>query len=42
MLSMVGGKERTLEEFESLGAASGWKLETVKPGVLTAFVFVPA
>jgi hypothetical protein len=42
MLTMIGGKERTLEEFVSLGAAAGWKLETVKPSMLSAFVFIPA
>ena len=41
MLSMAGGKERTLEEFESLGAATGWKLETVKPNTMSAFVYLP-
>ncbi|KAH8998235.1 S-adenosyl-L-methionine-dependent methyltransferase [Lactarius hatsudake] len=41
MLTIVGGKERTLKEFVSLGAATGWKLETVKPGMPSAFVFVP-
>ena len=41
MMSMVGGKERTLEEFTALGDTTGWKLETVKPNTLTAFVFVP-
>ena len=32
---------RMLEEFVSLGAATGWKLKTAKPGVPSAFVFVP-
>ncbi|KAH8981148.1 S-adenosyl-L-methionine-dependent methyltransferase [Lactarius akahatsu] len=41
MLTVTGGKERTLKEFVSLGAAAGWKLETVKPGMPSAFVFVP-
>lgn len=34
-------KGRMLEEFVSLGAATGWKLKTAKPGVPSAFVFVP-
>ena len=42
MLTVPGGKERTLEEFVSLGSATGWKLETVKQAKLSAFVFVPA
>ena len=42
MLTVTGGKERTLEEFVSLGSATGWKLETVKPAMPSAFVFVPA
>ncbi|KAI9451307.1 S-adenosyl-L-methionine-dependent methyltransferase [Lactarius psammicola] len=42
MLTTLGGKERTLEGFVSLGAATGWKLESMKPGMPSAFVFVPA
>jgi hypothetical protein len=41
MFTIAGGKERTLEEFVSLGAATGWKLEAVKPNMPCAFVFVP-
>ena len=41
MLTAASGKERTLEEFVSLGSATGWKLETVKPAMPSAFVFVP-
>ncbi|THH06774.1 hypothetical protein EW146_g9509 [Bondarzewia mesenterica] len=39
MLNLVNGLERTPEEFLELGDATGWKLESVKPGPLTAFVF---
>ena len=42
MLTITGGKERTLEEFVALGSATGWRLEKVKPAALSAFVFVPA
>ncbi len=41
MLTIAGGKERTLEEFVSLGVSTGWKQVTVKPGMPSAFVFVP-
>ncbi|GAW03924.1 S-adenosyl-L-methionine-dependent methyltransferase [Lentinula edodes] len=41
LLTMYNGKERTLEEYTQLGRESGWKLEEVKPGKLTAFVFTP-
>ncbi|KAI0260406.1 S-adenosyl-L-methionine-dependent methyltransferase [Gloeopeniophorella convolvens] len=41
MLTLSNGKERTFEEFVALGAASGWKLEGVKPGQVTAIVFAP-
>ncbi|KAF8891170.1 hypothetical protein CPB85DRAFT_1332515, partial [Mucidula mucida] len=33
------GKERTKDEFEVLGKECGWKLESVIPGPLDAFVF---
>ncbi len=41
MLTIAGGKECTFEEFMSLGASTGWKLEKVKPGMPSVFVFVP-
>ncbi|KAL0952686.1 hypothetical protein HGRIS_006925 [Hohenbuehelia grisea] len=41
MLNLLGGRERTIEEFEELGRESGWKLETVKPGPISAFIYTP-
>ncbi|KAG7087221.1 hypothetical protein E1B28_013202 [Marasmius oreades] len=41
MLNLVNGMERTLEDFVHLGDHSGWKLESVKPGPLPAFIFSP-
>ncbi|KAJ3927862.1 MAG: S-adenosyl-L-methionine-dependent methyltransferase [Lentinula lateritia] len=41
LLTMYNGKERTLEEYTQLGRESGWKLEEVKPGKLSALVFTP-
>ncbi|KAI0261382.1 S-adenosyl-L-methionine-dependent methyltransferase [Gloeopeniophorella convolvens] len=41
MLAILNGRERTEEEFRALGAAAGWKLEVVRPGVLAAFIFSP-
>jgi hypothetical protein len=41
MLTLFNGQERTFEQFLNLGAATGWKLEGVKPGPLTSLVFTP-
>ncbi|KAL0952702.1 hypothetical protein HGRIS_006938 [Hohenbuehelia grisea] len=42
MMTMQGGRERTIVEFTELGNVCGWKLDSVKPGKLYALVFVPA
>ena len=42
MLNLLGGQERTLEEFANLGEATGWKLEGVKSGPLVAVMFSAA
>ncbi|KAI3622324.1 hypothetical protein WG66_016002 [Moniliophthora roreri] len=39
MLNLMNGMERTMEGFVELGKETGWKLESFKPGPLTAFVF---
>ena len=39
MLSVLNGKERTEDEFKELGDATGWKLEKVTVGSVTAFAF---
>ncbi|KAF7303731.1 4-O-methyltransferase 1 [Mycena indigotica] len=39
MMTVFNGKERTVDQFRTLGEATGWKLEEVKPGMLFAFVF---
>ncbi|KAJ3741587.1 S-adenosyl-L-methionine-dependent methyltransferase [Lentinula detonsa] len=41
MLSFYNGKERTCEEYAKLGRESGWQLEEVKPGKLSALIFTP-
>jgi hypothetical protein len=41
MLTIASGKERTLEEFVFLGAATGWKLETAKPGLPSVSFMFP-
>jgi len=41
MLNMLGGQERTLNGFKELGAAAGWKFESVKHDLISAFVFSP-
>ncbi|KAL0952704.1 hypothetical protein HGRIS_006940 [Hohenbuehelia grisea] len=41
MMTMQGGCERTHEQFVELGNATGWKLESVKPGPLAALVYTP-
>ncbi|KAJ4490570.1 S-adenosyl-L-methionine-dependent methyltransferase [Lentinula aciculospora] len=41
LLTMYNGKERTYEEYTQLGKESGWKLEEVRPGKLSAFIFIP-
>ncbi|KAF9073215.1 S-adenosyl-L-methionine-dependent methyltransferase [Rhodocollybia butyracea] len=42
MLTLFNGKERTLDDFVRLGKESGWKLERMKPGILSALIFTPA
>ncbi|KIY67020.1 S-adenosyl-L-methionine-dependent methyltransferase [Cylindrobasidium torrendii FP15055 ss-10] len=39
MWIMFNARERTEENFRSIGAASGWKLESAKPGILTTYTF---
>ncbi|KAJ8508977.1 hypothetical protein ONZ45_g8811 [Pleurotus djamor] len=41
MFTLIGGKERTVDDFEVLGRSAGWVLESVKPGAIAAFIFVP-
>ncbi|KAI0064236.1 S-adenosyl-L-methionine-dependent methyltransferase [Artomyces pyxidatus] len=41
MMSSFTGQERTLSQFSALGDATGWKLESVKPGPLAAMIFYP-
>lgn len=42
MISLLNGRERTAREYEELGKQAGWKLETVKPGLVPAFIFTKA
>ncbi|KAF9498874.1 S-adenosyl-L-methionine-dependent methyltransferase [Pleurotus eryngii] len=42
MISLLNGRERTAREYEELGRQTGWKLETVKPGLVPAFIFSKA
>ncbi|KAI0064254.1 S-adenosyl-L-methionine-dependent methyltransferase [Artomyces pyxidatus] len=39
MMILINGEERTLSQFVELGNATGWKLESIKPGMLAALVF---
>jgi len=39
MLTLFGGKERTLDQFVALGDATGWKLEKVMQGMPCAIAF---
>ncbi|KAG6854561.1 hypothetical protein C0991_004897 [Blastosporella zonata] len=39
MLTLFNGKERTEDEFRELGRATGWKLESLKPGPLATMIF---
>ncbi|KIK59999.1 hypothetical protein GYMLUDRAFT_44008 [Collybiopsis luxurians FD-317 M1] len=41
LLTMYNGKERTYEEYARLGQETGWKLEEVRPGKLSALIFTP-
>jgi len=41
MMNLLGGQERTVDEFAVLGKATGWKLEAVKPGPMVTVVFTP-
>ncbi|KAF5367982.1 hypothetical protein D9758_004424 [Tetrapyrgos nigripes] len=38
-MAFLAGKERTRDEFEQLGKETGWKLESVRPSKLAAFIF---
>ncbi|KAI0059128.1 S-adenosyl-L-methionine-dependent methyltransferase [Artomyces pyxidatus] len=38
-MNLLNGQERSLSQFRALGKAAGWKLESVKPGMLAAFQF---
>ena len=42
MMNLLGGQERTVGQFIELGKATGWKLESVKPGMMASLVFSPA
>ncbi|KIY67016.1 S-adenosyl-L-methionine-dependent methyltransferase [Cylindrobasidium torrendii FP15055 ss-10] len=42
MWVLCNGRERTEEDFKRLGAASGWKLESVKLGAPATYTFTPA
>ncbi|KAI0035464.1 S-adenosyl-L-methionine-dependent methyltransferase [Vararia minispora EC-137] len=42
MLNLLNGKERTVGEFIELGKQSGWKLESVKPGMMASIVYSAA
>ncbi|KAI0032886.1 S-adenosyl-L-methionine-dependent methyltransferase [Vararia minispora EC-137] len=42
MLNAFNGKERTVGEFIELGRKSGWKLESLRPGMMAALVFSAA
>ncbi|KAF8992816.1 S-adenosyl-L-methionine-dependent methyltransferase [Cyathus striatus] len=42
LLALFNGKDRTIREFNFLGEKSGWKLDSVKPGVLGTFSFSAA
>ncbi|KAF9264343.1 S-adenosyl-L-methionine-dependent methyltransferase [Marasmius fiardii PR-910] len=42
MLNLLNGMERTVDDFVELGKASGWKLESVRPGAMAAFIFSAA
>ncbi|KDQ29760.1 hypothetical protein PLEOSDRAFT_27563 [Pleurotus ostreatus PC15] len=39
MLFLLDGRERTTGEYAELGRLTGWKLESVKPGPIAAFIF---
>ncbi|KAG6888544.1 hypothetical protein C0995_007556 [Termitomyces sp. Mi166 len=39
MMNLFNGKERTEEEFRTLGLSAGWKLETIVHGPLSTFTF---
>ncbi|KZV63584.1 S-adenosyl-L-methionine-dependent methyltransferase [Peniophora sp. CONT] len=41
MMNLFDGQERTVSQFIELGEATGWKLESVKPGMMAALVFSP-
>ncbi|KIK53484.1 hypothetical protein GYMLUDRAFT_265005 [Collybiopsis luxurians FD-317 M1] len=41
MMTLFNGKERTQDDFTHLGKEAGWKLDRVKPGMLTTFTFLP-
>ena len=39
MLNLFNGQERTEADMRALGLATGWKLESVTPGMLATYVF---
>ncbi|KAJ3819936.1 S-adenosyl-L-methionine-dependent methyltransferase [Lentinula raphanica] len=41
LLTMYNGKERTYAEYTELGLKSGWKLQEVRPGKLSTFIYSP-
>jgi hypothetical protein len=42
MLLQFDGKERTEADFRKLGEKAGWKLESIKPGRISTFIFSAA
>lgn len=42
MMNLLNGQERTVVQFAELGEAAGWKLESVKPGGMAAFIYSAA
>jgi hypothetical protein len=39
MLCLLGSQERTVDEFRLLGEKSGWKLDAVKPDIVSTLVY---
>jgi hypothetical protein len=39
MMSMMGSQERTVDEFRELGEKTGWKLDSIKPGLVATMVY---
>ncbi|RDB21483.1 4-O-methyltransferase 1 [Hypsizygus marmoreus] len=42
MMNVFNGKERTEKDFKELGNATGWKFESLTPGLLPTFTFSAA